>query len=306
VPKELPLTQGAFGTLAFRSGVDAATTPAARITFNGVRPKGVGLTDLTLHAASLLPPSPENSHGWGVELQGSVIQKLRLEERMRLCALLSQAPNVAFVLMPVDEVVLQAIGTPEKQRLIYRHLKTDDDAPLTADFAVDTSTLAPHATWTTELTNGASILSDLDDITAAHEKAHLPKAGNAMKNIPIDYVYIGPFTLLEADALEAAVSVLKGRKVASGVKCFICPENDALKALAEQKGWDKTFIHSGCIWNPTPAERTLHAGKDHKRTAQTLALVNTKPHSHRTHFMSAQMAATAAICGRIADVRDFI
>lgn len=310
VPKEHPLTQGAFGALAFRQAIDVENAPAARISFNGVRPKGVGVTDLALYAATLLPPTPEGTNGWGVEVDGSVIIKFSIEERMRLCALLSEMPQVACAIMPPDDVVIRTIGATDKQIAQYRLLQTDKAAVFAEKFMVDTPTLAPHATWTTELTNGAAVLSNLDDITAVHEKAMLPKAGTPMKNIPIDYVYIGPFDETEADALEAAVNVFKGRKVASGVQCFITPENAVLKALAEQKGWDKTFIHSGCIWNPSPAEFAAElkdaSEKTNKRTAQTLALIGTKIYSQRTHFMSAQMAATAAICGRIADVRDFI
>lgn len=322
VPKEMPLTQGAFGALAYHVAKAVETAPHALINFDGILPKGVNATDLALHAAIVLPRKTENGEPalWLVELAGLVMSKLTMEERMVLCAKLSTAPHIAACLIAPDEATFKALGIKEKDQAELRLLKSDEPRedleeehqPFAFTRTVETPRLAPYATWTPEVISGSYIRATLD--TSRFEDADettkaawaLPEDGQAMTSMPIDYVFIGPFEDYELDELESAVEVFRGRKVASGMNVYIFPGSDVVKKTAEDKGWDKTFTHSGCLWNPSKTDIEYPAEKGAKRCAQTLPLLAEKAPSPRTHYMSAQMAATAAICGRIADVRDFI
>lgn len=312
VPKELPLTQGAFGALAFRAAAGLNQAMNVCAAFNGPTPKGVTATDITLYTLRRLPDLTEDYSGYVIELAGTYIDRLSIEERMTLCAQLNNADNVQAVIMRPTDAIFKAVGATDKDQAKWRPLHTDEDAEFDFKLDVDTNDLTPQATWAPNRYTGGgietSLEGDLAKILAAEsndELASLEK-GTPMVTLPIDLAFIGPFEDFQADALESAVDVFKGRKVASGLTVFIMPGSKELKKLAESKGWDKTFIHSGCVWNPSEKEAEELKKTCDIRCAETLPLVIEKPRYKCCHFMSAQMVATAAICGRIADVRDFI
>ena len=303
VPKELPLTHGAFGALAFRTATSVNNALSVRITFEGPLPKGIMATDLCLHVLRKLP-ALEEGQTMVIQLAGTLVEKLNIENRMTLCAQLSNGADVAAVIMKPTAEIFNAIGATEKEHAMWRPLHSDPDAEYDHHIVLQAHKITPQATWTDVRETSGGIETNLDGQMA--EKVGVFEKGKPMVTLPIDLVYIGPFEDYQKDALESAVEVFRGRKVASGLTAFVIPGSKELKKHAESKGWDKTFIHSGCIWDPTPTQLEEHKRDDCLRCAETLPLVSTKPRHNACHFMSAQMAATAAICGRIADVRDFI
>lgn len=312
VPKELPLTQGAFGALAFRVATGLNQAASLCVDISGPEPKGITATDLTLYILRRLPELGEDFSGFVIELTGKLIDRLSIENRMSLCAQLSNADNIHAVMMRPTEAVLKAIDATDKQHSMWRPLRTDPDATFEHTLEIDANDITPQATWTPSRNTGAGIESTLDGDLAKliaaeqHDELAALEKGTPLVTLPIDLAFIGPFEDFQTETLESAVNVFKGRKVASGLTVFVIPGSKALQKHAENKGWDKTFTHSGCVWNPSAKDIEEHKKACDIRCAETLPLAPEKPRYKCCHFMSAQMVATAAICGRIADVRDFI
>ena len=136
--------------------------------------------------------------------------------------------------------------------------------------------------------------------------------GTKIEEIPIDYVFIGSCTNSRLSDLRGAAEVVKGRKVEKGVKAIVVPGSKSVKVAAEKEGLDKIFIEAGFEWRESGCSMCLAMNNDivppGKRCASTSNrnFEGRQGNGSRTHLVSPQMAAAAAVTGKFTDVRQLV
>ena len=129
--------------------------------------------------------------------------------------------------------------------------------------------------------------------------------------IRLDRVFIGSCTNSRIEDLRAAAEMAKNRKVASSVKqALVVPGSGLVKAQAEAEGLDKVFLEAGFEWREPGCSMCLAMNPDKLKPQERCASTSNRNFEGRqgpggrTHLVSPQMAAAAAIAGRFADVRE--
>ena len=203
----------------------------------------------------------------------------------------------------------------------WKTLASDPGAKYDAVVHVDASKIAPLVTWGTSPEDVVEITGSVPEpasIENASKRAAAKAAieymgltpGAPMKDIRIDYVFIGSCTNSRIEDLRAAAVVVRGRKVSEAVaQAIVVPGSMAVKKQAEAEGLHQIFIDAGFEWREPGCSMCLAMNGDMippgKRCASTSNrnFVGRQGPGSRTHLMSPQMAAAAAVCGRLADVR---
>jgi 3-isopropylmalate/(R)-2-methylmalate dehydratase large subunit len=139
------------------------------------------------------------------------------------------------------------------------------------------------------------------------------KANTLISEIAIDKVFIGSCTNSRIEDLRAAANVVKGRKVSSGVKlALVVPGSGLVKQQAEREGLDKIFVAAGFEWREAGCSMCLAMNADRLEAGERCASTSNRNFEGRqgaggrTHLVSPEMAAAAAIAGHFADVRDLL
>ncbi len=331
-------THGAFGALAFGIGTSEVEHVLAtqtlhqrpaktmRITFEGERALGVTAKDMILGAIGQIGVGGAAGHV--VEYAGPAVRSLSMEARMTICNMTIEGGGRAGMVAP-DETTFAYLearpGAPGdfvEAVEAWRELPSDPDATFDQEVLVDVAALAPQVTWGTTPGMVAPITSrvpvpedgadagEADSIRRALEYMGL-NGGEAMEDISIDTVFLGSCTNGRIEDLRAAAGVLKGRQVASSVRAMVVPGSMQVKAQAEQEGLDEVFRAAGFDWRDAGCSMCLGMNPDILQPGERCASTSNRNFEGRqgkggrTHLVSPEMAAAAAVTGHLVDVRNF-
>jgi 3-isopropylmalate/(R)-2-methylmalate dehydratase large subunit len=270
--------------------------------------------------------------GHVVEYAGPAIEALSMEGRMTVCNMTIEGGGRAGMIAP-DETTFEWFrqtprpGAPAGAQLdaaieAWRGLRTDDGASFDTEVSVDASAISPQVTWGTNpgmvraVTERVPAPEDFDSPAAreATERAlHYMslEPGTPIEEIAIDRVFIGSCTNSRIGDLRAAAEVVAGRKVAAGVNAMVVPGSQQVKAQAEAEGLDAVFRDAGFDWRVAGCSMCLGMNPDILKPGERCASTSNRNfegrqgRGGRTHLVSPQMAAAAAIEGRFVDIREW-
>ena len=334
-------TLGAFGALGWGVGqsenvhilatqTSIQTKPKAmRITVIGSRESYITAKDIALHLIGKLGVAGGVGHA--IEFAGPVISAMTMEERLTLCNL-SIELGARFGLVAPDETTFAYLkdrpfapkgAAFDTAVADWCALGTDPGAVFDKEAEIDITGLEPQVTWGVSpehvgrVGDGVPTGELLTDEEKAGRQRALDyiglEAGQSLRDVTIDMVFIGSCTNSRISDLRAAADVVRGRRVASWVTAWVSPGSRQVADQAEAEGLKAAFVDAGFKWG-SPGCSMCGGGGDRQReiAAPLTRLVSTTNRNFigrqgpgsRTHLASPPTAAAAAIAGRIVDVRD--
>jgi 3-isopropylmalate/(R)-2-methylmalate dehydratase large subunit len=319
-------THGAFGALAFGIGTSEVEhvlatqclvqgrPKAMRILYSGELGFGVTAKDLILGTIGQM--GVDGAAGHVVEFAGPVIEGLSMEGRMTICNMTIEGGGRAGMIAPDQTTLDYLAGRPQSPTdLDIGWLHTDDGASFDKEITVDASALGPMVSWGTNPAQVASVTDRVPDPAGEGEERALAymglRAGTPIQEIALDRVFIGSCTNSRIGDLRAAAKVVEGRKVASGVDAMVVPGSVQVKAQAEAEGLDAVFRAAGFDWRAAGCSMCLGMNPDIAAPGERVASTSNRNFEGRqgkgarTHLVSPQMAAAAAIEGRFVDIREW-
>jgi 3-isopropylmalate/(R)-2-methylmalate dehydratase large subunit len=332
-------THGAFGALAFGIGTSEVEHVLAtqclpqrrpktmRITFRGARAPGVTAKDMILAAIGQIGVSGGAGHV--IEYAGEAIRALSMENRMTVCNMSIEGGARAGMIAPDDTTFAYMEGRPgapagaawERALDEWRALRTDDDASFDREVEVDVDAIAPQVTWGTNPGMVAPVTGSVPDPEAIgdpDERASVERAleymalepGTPLREIRIDRVFIGSCTNSRIEDLRAAAAVVAGRRVDPHVRALVVPGSAQVKHQAEAEGLDRIFREAGFEWREAGCSMCLGMNPDILQPGERCASTSNRNfegrqgRGGRTHLVSPEMAAAAAIAGHFVDARE--
>jgi 3-isopropylmalate/(R)-2-methylmalate dehydratase large subunit len=335
-------THGAFGALAFGIGTSEVEHVLAtqcmvqhkprsmRILYDGELGFGVTAKDLILGTLGRLGVGGMTGHV--VEYAGPAIQALSMEGRMTVCNMTIEGGGRAGMIAPDDTTFAwftdaQRPGAPagaelDKAIAQWRGLRSDDGAQFDRETKIDAGEISPQVTWGTNpgmvraVTERVPTLDEFDS-PADREAAERALAymdlqpGTPIEQIALDRVFIGSCTNSRIGDLRAAAELVQGRTVASGVDAMVVPGSQQVKAQAEAEGLDRVFRDAGFDWRVAGCSMCLGMNPDILAPGERCASTSNRNfegrqgRGGRTHLVSPQMAAAAAIEGHFVDIRNW-
>ncbi len=333
-------THGAFGSLAFGIGTSEVEHVLATqtlqqnkaktmlININGKLKDSVTSKDIILYIIGKIGTA--GATGYVVEYAGSAIGDLTMEGRMTICNMSIEAGARAGMIAP-DEKTYEYLkdrehaphGTNWEQALAYwKTLPTDDGAKFDKVLDIHAKDIKPQVTWGTSPGQVTSIdenVPDPESFTDAVERAGAGdalaymdlKPGTPMAEITINKVFLGSCTNGRIEDLRAAAEIIKGKKVNDNVQAIVVPGSGRVRRQAEKGGLHTIFIDAGFEWRYAGCSMCLGMNDDQLKQGERCASSSNRNFEGRqgpggrTHLMSPEMVAAAAIEGRIVDIREF-
>ncbi len=324
-------THGAFGALAFGIGTSEVEHVLATQTLVQRRPKsmriryegelGFGVTAKDLILATIGQIGVEGGVGHVIEFAGPAIEALSMEGRMTVCNMTIEAGGRAGMIAPDQTTIDYVDGRPgaptgddwEKMCQQWKLLRSDEGASFDTEHVVDASAISPQVTWGT---NPEMVVGVGDQVPApacdgdqrALDYMGL-EAGTPIVQIELDRVFIGSCTNSRIGDLRAAAAIINGRKVADSVYAMVVPGSVQVKKQAEEEGLDKLFTEAGFDWRGAGCSMCLGMNPDILAPEERCASTSNRNfegrqgRGGRTHLVSPEMAAAAAIEGRFVDIR---
>ncbi len=330
-------THGAFGALAFGIGTTevehvlatqtlrASSKPKSLgIEIHGSLSKGVTAKDVIL--AIIRKLGAGGGTGFVVEYFGPTIEAMGMSERMTICNMSIEMGARAGLIAP-DQTTLDYIASEDRpfapkgaafEKLAdhARALKTDDLSAFDRHETLDVDLLVPQVTWGTTPAMTVDIDQAIGDPRDAGEERALRymglKAGDLMSNQKVDTVFIGSCTNSRIEDLRDAASLVRGHKVAPGVRAMVVPGSHRVKQIAEAEGLGEIFKEAGFEWHQAGCSMCLGMNGDIMRPGQRSASTSNRPYEGRqgpgarTHLVSPITAAATALKGVFADPREFL
>jgi 3-isopropylmalate/(R)-2-methylmalate dehydratase large subunit len=333
-------THGAFGALAFGIGtsevehvmatqcLQQTKSKTMEVRVNGNLGPGVKAKDLIL--GIIAKYGTDFATGYVVEYTGEAIRNLTMEERMTVCNMSIEAGARAGLIAPDETTFAYLRGreyVPQGEAYDaaveqWKKLVTDEGASYDVLVEFNAETLAPQVTWGTSPGMGTDIMSSVPDpqsFTTENERKAAEKAleymgltpGTPMKDLQVNRVFIGSCTNGRIEDLRAAASVAKGYKVSQQVEAIVVPGSGRVKLQAEKEGLDKIFVEAGFEWRDAGCSMCLAMNPDVLNPGDRCASTSNRNfegrqgRGGRTHLVSPEMAAAAAILGHFTDTRDW-
>jgi len=334
-------THGAFGCIAFGIGASECACVLAtqtlrqrkqktmRVSLDGALPKGVTVKDVII--ALIAKIGTGGGVGYAIEYVGSAVEALSMQARMTLCNMTIEAGS-RVGLVGVDEKTIAFLkGRPLSPKgadwdaavAAWANLASDEDAQFDHCVSLDVSQLAPQVSWGTTPEQSVAVTGHIPDPMQESDpdrRFGLQKsldymaltAGTAIRDITIDKVFIGSCTNGRIEDLRSAASILEGRTVAPGVSAIVVPGSAATRVAAEAEGLDTIFRSAGFEWREAGCSMCVGMNDDRLAEGERCASTSNRNFEGRqgiggrTHLMSPQMAAAAAITGRLTDVRELL
>ena len=321
-------THGAFGAWAFGIGTTEVGHVFAtqcllqrqpkilEVRIDGALARGVTAKDLIL--AVILEIGVDGGLGHVIEYTGSCIASLSMDERMTICNMSIEAGARAGLMAP-DETTFSYLEGREfspkgkawdEAVADWRTLPSDPGARYDKTVAIDASKVEPMVTYGTNpgmsMAIEASIPDDAEEQPIAYMKM---KRGDALLGKPVDVVFIGSCTNARLEDLRMAAGVMKGRKVAEGVRVLVVPGSQEVKRLAIAEGLDRVFRDVGAEWREPGCSMCLAMNGDGVAEGQLAVSTSNRNFEgrqgkgSRTILASPLTAAAAAVSGRITDAR---
>jgi 3-isopropylmalate/(R)-2-methylmalate dehydratase large subunit len=301
-----------------------------RVRYEGELGFGVTAKDLILATLGQLGVGGMTGHV--VEYSGPAIEALSMEGRMTVCNMTIEGGGRAGMIAP-DETTFEWFtqqerpGAPRGAELdaaieAWRGLRTEEGASFDAEVLVDASAISPQVTWgtnpgmvaaVTERVPAPEVCESPADREAAERALHYMalEAGTPIEEITVDRVFIGSCTNSRIGDLRAAAEVIAGRTVADSVSAMVVPGSQQVKAQAEAEGLDQVFRDAGFDWRVAGCSMCLGMNPDILAPGERCASTSNRNfegrqgRGGRTHLVSPQMAAAAAIAGHFVDIRDW-
>ena len=334
-------THGAFGALAFGIGTSEVehvlatqTLPlkpfkTMAITVNGALPAGVTAKDLILTIIAKIGTG--GGQGYVLEYRGEAIRALSMEARMTICNMSIEAGARAGMIAPDETTFAYLEGRDHAPKGAdwdaavdyWRTLPTDADATFDAEVVIEASELSPFVTWGTNPGQGAPLTASVpspDDYENPVDKAATAKAleymgltaGTPLKDIKVDTVFLGSCTNGRIEDLRAAADIVRGQKVAEGVRFMVVPGSVRVRLEAMAEGLDKVFLEAGAEWREAGCSMCLAMNPDKLTPGERSASTSNRNFEGRqgpggrTHLVSPQVAAATAIRGTLSSPADLV
>jgi 3-isopropylmalate/(R)-2-methylmalate dehydratase large subunit len=334
-------THGAVGAFAFGLGMTEANHILAtqtlwqrrpktmRISVDGPLAPGVSAKDLILAIIGSIGTAGATGHV--IEYAGSAISGLTMEGRLTVCNMSIEAGARAGMVAPDDATFSYLAARPyapkgeewDRALVRWRKLPSDPEAKFDSEVSLDGSEIAPMVTWGTSPQDVAPIDSLVPDPAGAPNPERREsmeralkymdlKPGDRLDSVAVDRVFIGSCTNGRIEDLRAAATVVAGRKVSENVRGWVVPGSGLVKAQAEAEGLDAIFKQAGFEWREAGCSMCLGTNGEmvgeFERCASTSNrnFVGRQGRNARTHLLSPQMAAAAAVAGHLADVRKML
>jgi 3-isopropylmalate/(R)-2-methylmalate dehydratase large subunit len=324
-------THGAFGALAFGIGTSEVEHVLATQCLGQSKPRsmvvryegelGFGVTAKDLILGTIGQMGTNGAVGHVVEYAGPAIERLSMEGRMTICNMTIEGGGRAGMVAP-DETTFEWIegrpGAPADFDATvqgWRELRTDDGAGFDREVVVDAAALSPQVTWGT---TPAMVVGVTDAVPEPHsegdERALVYmdlEAGTPIEEIMLDRVFIGSCTNSRIGDLRAAAEVVAGRRVASTLEAMVVPGSQQVAAQAEAEGLDEVFRAAGFDWRTAGCSMCLGMNPDILAPGERCASTSNRNfegrqgRGGRTHLVSPQMAAAAAVEGHFVDIRSW-
>jgi len=333
-------THGAFGALAFGIGTSEVehvlatqTLPQSRarsfrIWVEGELSPAVTAKDIVLAIIGRI--GTDGATGCVIEYAGSAIRALSMEGRMTVCNMSIEAGARAGMIAPDQTTFAYLKGRRFSPQGLawdeavahWRSLPTDEGAIFDRELTLKAEDIAPQVSWGTSPgmvvpVTGAVPVAPPDDSESGRKGFERAltymalKPGVAITDIPIDRVFIGSCTNSRIEDLRAAAKVVAGHHVHSKVSAMIVPGSQTVKSQAESEGLDRIFLEAGFEWREPGCSMCLGMNPDILSPGERCASTSNRNFEgrqgagSRTHLVSPQMAAAAAVAGHFVDVREW-
>jgi 3-isopropylmalate/(R)-2-methylmalate dehydratase large subunit len=332
-------THGAFGSIAFGIGTSQVRDVLAsqclaleplkvrRIRVTGQLPKGVYAKDVVLTIIQRLGVGGGN--GYAYEYAGDTIERMSMDERMTICNMsIEGGARVGYV--NPDEITFEYMkGRPfvpageefERAKAWWRSLTSDPDAVFDDDIEIRADELTPVVTWGVNPGQSIAIDGHVPDPDQSPDRQAISDAldymglapGQAIEGLKVDVAFIGSCTNGRLSDLREAARIVRGRRVAPGVKALVVPGSDSVSRAAEREGLADTFRAAGFEWRGAGCSMCLGMNPDKLEGNQVCAASSNRNFkgrqgspTGRTLLMSPAMVAAAAVAGTVTDVRDLV
>ncbi len=334
-------THGALGALAFGVGsselahilatqtlIQRPSRPM-RVELRGNPGPAIHGKDLALAVTGAVGASGGVGHA--IEFTGEAVRDLSMEGRLTLCNMGVEAGARSALVAP-DEITFAWLkGRPMAPKgaawdaavAYWRTLRSDPDAVFAKTVVIDLDGLEPRVTWGTspdEVTAITGRVPDPKDAPNAAAAAAWRRSldyiglepGTRLQDVRIDRVFIGSCTNSRLEDLRAAASVLRGRRIAEGVRGIVTPGSGLIKRAAEAEGLDRVFVDAGLEWREAGCSMCFGNRYDSVGPGERCASTSNRNFENRqgpggrTHLMSPASVAASAVAGRLADVRELI
>ncbi len=335
-PDSHTCTQGAMGAFAWGIGSTEAEHALAtgtlrvkrpktmRVRFEGALPEGVTAKDMTL--ALIAAHGSVGGNGYAVEYAGSAVEALEIEARLTLCNMATEFSAVTGFIAP-DEKTFEylrgrahaPVGAEWEQAVeSWRALRSDDGAIFDKEIVIDVSNLSPMITWGTSPQHAvpirASVPAQAESGTTAEAYSRALqymdlKPGVPLESLKIDAAFIGSCTNSRLSDLRRAANILRGRRVAAGVRAICVPGSMSVKKAAEAEGLDQVFRDAGFEWRESGCSMCFFAGgESFGKQERVVSSTNRNFESRqgpetRTHLASPETVAASAVAGHLIDFR---
>ncbi len=335
-------THGAFGALAHGIGTSEVEHVMAtqclvqkksktlQVLVDGILGHGITAKDVALAIIGKIGTAGGN--GYAIEFAGSAIRALSMEGRMTLCNMAIEAGARAGMIAVDDTTINYVKGRPFSPKAeqwdaavsYWRTLKSDDGAKFDAVVELKAEDIQPQVTWGTSPEMVVGVDGKVPSLDLAKNEvqrsdwerayAYMGLTPNTpIDEINIDKVFIGSCTNSRIEDLRAAAAVAKGKHIAPNVKlALVVPGSGLVKAQAELEGLDKIFIAAGFEWREPGCSMCLAMNADRLEPGERCASTSNRNfegrqgQGGRTHLVSPEMAAAAAVAGHFVDVRQFV
>jgi len=334
-------THGAFAALAQGIGTSEVEHVLATqclvqrkarnfsLLVTGALAPGVSAKDLILAIIGRIGTAGATGHT--IEFRGPAIESLTMEGRMTLCNMAIEGGARAGMVAVDDKTIDYLRGRPyaptgelwDAAETYWRTLVSDPDARFDAEVTLDAAHVMPQVTWGTSPEMVVGIDGATPDPARAADAQEADSIRRALKymglepdqpiaGVPVDRVFIGSCTNSRIEDLRAAAAIIRGRRLAPGVKqALVVPGSGLVKAQAEAEGIADVFRAAGFDWRAAGCSMCLAMNPDRLQPGERCASTSNRNfegrqgHGGRTHLVSPTMAAAAAIAGHFVDAREF-
>ena len=332
-------THGAFGALAFGIGTSEVEHVLATqtlplkpfktmvINVDGDLASGVTAKDIIL--AVIAKIGIGGGQGYVLEYRGSAITALSMEARMTVCNMSIEAGARAGMIVPDQTTFDYLKGRPHAPSgadwsaavEAWSKLATDDNAVFDAVVDLDVSQLSPYVTWGTNPAQGLPLSANVPNVESFPDEGERCSAqraieymdltpGTPLRDIKIGTVFLGSCTNGRIEDLRAAAEIIKGRKIAHGMRMLVVPGSAKVRLQAEAEGLDKVFSDAGAEWRLAACSMCLGMNPDQLKPGERSASTSNRNFEGRqgkggrTHLVSPLVASASAVRGTLASPAD--